>query len=155
MKIRLIEPKDLSAIFDLRAVTRENPLSRDELRLMGITEKSTAKSLRTTHRGWLCEDEGKITGFAIGDGQTGELSVIAVLPEYEGQGIGTQLLAEVEGWMASAGRKEFWLWTWSDPKTRAYSFYLNRGWQVSEVKTGVVYMKKILANSAGRTANGL
>ncbi len=155
MKIRLIESEDLPEIFDLRAATRENPLSRDDLRRMGITEESTAEVLRTTHRGWVCEDEGEIAGFAIGDGTTGELSVIAVLPQYERRGIGSQLLAEVETWMASVGREEFWLWTWPDPKKRAYSFYLNRGWRVSEAKADIVYMKKIPTNSAGRTANGL
>ena len=155
MKIRLIEPKDISEIFDLRAATRENPLSRDELRRMGITEESTAEVLHTTHCGWVCEDEGRIAGFAIGDGKTGELSVIAVLPRYERRGIGSQLLAEVEAWMASVGREEFWLWTWSDPKKRAFSFYLNRGWRVSETKPDIVYMKKIPPNAAGRTADGL
>lgn len=142
MNVRPIESKDLREIFDLRAATRENPLSREDLRMMGITEESTEEVLRTTHRGWLCEEEGRIVGFAIGDGKTGELSVIAVLPEFEGRGIGSRLLTTVEGWLASQGKKEHWLWTSSDLKKRAFSFYVKHGWIVSEAKVDIIYMQK-------------
>ena len=142
MKFRAIESNDLPAIFDVRASTRENPFSREALWEIGITEESTAELLRTTHRGWLCEAEKEIVGFAVGDGKTGELWVIAVLPEYEGKGIGSELLAKVEAWLHSLGWKEIWLWTSSDPKKRAFSFYSKRGWSVSERKAEIVHMKK-------------
>ena len=146
MNYRLIDPQDLGEIFDLRATTRENPYSREDLRQIGITEESVAERLRrATHRGWLCEVGGKIVGFAIGDGTTGELCVIAVLPEFEGKGIGSHLLATVEQWLASAGWKELWLWTASDPKKRAFSFYAKHGWVVTESKTDIVYLRKNLA----------
>ena len=142
MIIRPIESRDIKELFDLRALTRENPLSREDLRKMGITEESTEEKLGTTLQGWLCEGAGKIVGFAMGDGTTGELSVIAVLPEFEGRGIGSQLLAVVEAWLVSRGREGLWLWTWPDPKTRAFSFYLKHGWTVFETKADIVYMKK-------------
>lgn len=140
--IRPIEFRDLSEVIDVRGATRENPFSREALRNLGITEDSTTELLRTTHRGWLCEVNGRIVGFAIGDGKTGELWVLAVLPEFEGRGIGSRLLARVETWLASVGWKEFWLWTSSDPKKRAYAFYLARGWLVSETKSDTVTMRK-------------
>ena len=142
MNYRLIVTEDLSEIFDLRAATRDYPCSREKLRQMNITEASVAERLRTTHRGWLCEDEGKIVGFAIGDGKTGELCVIAVLPEFEGRGIGSRLLAAVESWLVSAGWAELWLWTWPDPKKRAFPFYSRHGWKVSEYKADIVYLRK-------------
>jgi GNAT superfamily N-acetyltransferase len=142
MKIRMIESKDLSEIIDVRAATHENSYSREALRELGITEESTAEMLRTTHRGWLCEEEGRIVGFAIGDKKTGELWVIAVLPEFEGQGIGSQLLAAVEDWLRSLGWQELWLWTSADPRKRAFSFYLKHGWVVSETRADIVYLKK-------------
>lgn len=148
MSVRLIESKDLKEIFDLRAVTRENPLSREDLRKMDITEESTEEVLRTTHRGWLCEEEGRIVGFVIANGKTGELSVIAVLPEFEGRGVGSRLLQSVEAWLWSLGWNELWLWTSPDQQKRAFTFYQKRGWMVSELKDGRLYMKKGMPNQS-------
>lgn len=142
MIFRLIETPDLPAIVDLRASTRENRLSREALRQLGITEESTAGLLRTTHRGWLCEVGKKIVGFSIGDGKTGELWVIAVLPGFEAQGVGSRLLEMIEKWLWSLGWNELWLWTSSDPTKRAFSFYTKRGWHVTETKGDIVTMKK-------------
>jgi ribosomal protein S18 acetylase RimI-like enzyme len=142
MMIRAIEQKDISALFDLRAATRENPYSRVELRDIGITEESVAANLCKAHRGWVCELDGKIAGFVIGDCSTGELWVIAVLPEFEGQGVGSRLLITVETWLYSAGCREFWLRTSADQRKRAFGFYTSHGWQVSAIDGGVVYMKK-------------
>jgi GNAT superfamily N-acetyltransferase len=142
MTFRAIEARDLAELFDLRASTRENPYSRDALRGIGITEETTAARLLTTNRGWLCETEGKLVGFAIGDGSTGEMCVIAVLPEFEGRRIGSRLLDAVEAWLYSLGWKELWLWTSADPKRRAFTFYTRHGWMISENKGEIVYMKK-------------
>jgi ribosomal protein S18 acetylase RimI-like enzyme len=146
MTIRAIEARDLAELFDLRASTRENPYSRDALREIGITEETTAARLRTTNRGWLCETEGKLVGFAIGDGSTGEMCVIAVLPEFEGQRVGSRLLDAVEAWLYSLGWKELWLWTSADTKRRAFTFYTGHGWTISENKGEIVYMKKKAPN---------
>jgi len=148
VNLRLIETKDLSAIIDLRASTRENRISRNELRKRGITEESTTELLRTTHRGWLCEAEGKVLGFAIGDGKTGELWVIAVLPDFEGKGIGVRLIKMVEEWLWSLGWQEIWLWTSSDPNTRANQYYLKQGWHVTETKDHILYLRKKRPNQA-------
>eukprot|EP01031_Cornospumella_fuschlensis_P052724 gene52724-64425_t len=145
MTLRLIEPEDLPELITIRASTRENAISREALREMGITEESTTERLRTTHRGWLCEDGARAVGFAIGDGATGELWVIAVLPEFEGKGVGSRLLEAVEGWLGSLGWQELWLWTSADSETRALAFYLRRGWTVSEIREDVVVMKKKVA----------
>ena len=142
MTLRSIEPQDLGESIDLRASTRENPISRTALRNLGITEESTVELLRTTHRGWLCEEAGRIVGFAIGDGKTGELWVVAVLPDFEGSGVGSQLTERVEEWLWSLGWQELWLWTSPDPTKRAFTFYSKRGWHVAETKDDILYMKK-------------
>ena len=142
MNLRLIKPEDLSVIIEVRASTRENSFSRAALRDLGITEESIAELLRTTHRGWLCEEEGRVVGFAIGDGKTGELWVIAVLPEFEGRGVGLRLIESVEEWLWSLGWLEIWLWTSADHQNRAFTFYSKGGWNVSETKGEILYMKK-------------
>ncbi len=152
MNLRLIEPQDLPAIIEVRASTRENPFSREALQALGITEESTARLLRTTHRGWLCEEAGRITGFAIGDGKTGELWVIAVRPESEGRGVGSRLIARVEDWLWSHGWQEIWLWTSADRGKRAFTFYLKRGWFVTESKGDTIHMKKKRPNQSPEPA---
>ena len=142
MNLRPIEAKDLDEIIEVRTMTRENAFSREALAQLGITAASVANLLDTTHRGWLCEADGKIAGFAIGDGKTGELWVIAVRPEFEGRRIGSSLLSAVERWLRSRGWDEFWLWTSADQKKRAFGFYLRHGWTLSEAKGDIVYMRK-------------
>jgi ribosomal protein S18 acetylase RimI-like enzyme len=143
MTLRIIEAADLPELFDLRALTRENPYSREALRQIGITEESAAAALRTTNRGWLCESDGVKAGFAIGDGKTGEMCVIAVSPSFEGRGVGSRLLLAVETWLFSKGWKEIWLWTSTDTQKRAFTFYTRRGWKVSETKEDILYLRKM------------
>lgn len=142
MNFRPIEPADLPEMIEVRGSTRENPLSREALRQLGITEESTARLLRTSHRGWLCEENGRIVGFSIGDAKTGELWVIAVLPGFEGKGVGSRLLQSVEAWLWSHGWNELWLWTSPDRQKRAFTFYQKHGWLVSELKDGKLYLRK-------------
>jgi len=139
---RMIEPKDLSELIEVRGSTRENAVNREQLRSVGITEESTTALLQTTHRGWLCENEGKFVGFAMGNGKTGEVWVLAVLPDFEGKGIGSKLLSLTEEWLWSAGWKEIWLHTNPDQKVRASHFYRHRGWKDSENIDGKLFMKK-------------
>ncbi len=143
MKIRKIIIDDVPALFPLRAATRENALSIEQLDRMGINGESVVRMLESTHRGWLCEADGRIVGFAMGNRENGEMWVIAVLPEYEGQGIGVQLLTAVEEWLWTEGWNEIWLTTDVDTTLRAYGFYLKHGWADTEVKDGMRYMKKI------------
>jgi len=142
MHLREITDSDIPALFAVRVATRENALSREQLAMMGISEESVAAMLNTTHRGWLCECDGGVVGFAMGNRATGEMWVIAVLPAYEGRGIGGQLLTRVEDWLRSAGWSEIWLTTDVDPALRAYGFYRRRGWRDETIRDGVRYMKK-------------
>ncbi|HXL27566.1 MAG TPA: GNAT family N-acetyltransferase [Chthoniobacterales bacterium] len=84
----------------------------------------------------------KVVGFAMGNRETGEFWVIAVLPEFEGRGIGSKLLNLAESWLWATGWKEIWLWTSLDTQLRAYSFYKKHGWFDAEVRTNQRIMKK-------------
>jgi len=148
MKFRAIGEHDVADLFAVRAATRENALSREQLVDLGIDLKSVAAMLNTTHRGWLCEADNRVVGFAMGNRRTGEMWVIAVLPDYEGRGIGMQLLKRVEDWLWSEGWTESWLTTGVDPTPRAYGFYKSQGWFDHEIKDNLRYMKKAKAPKA-------
>lgn len=142
MNFRKIELNDVPALIVLRGQTRENAISPEELADLGITPARVVEYLQTTHQGWLCEADGKIVGFAIGDGSTGELWVIAVAPEFEGRGIGSRLLSLVETWLWAQGQASLWLWTDIDESRRAFSFYRRHGWEKDRVEDGALYLKK-------------
>ena len=76
--------KDIAAIFRVRTSTRENRMSIKELADLGITPESVSQALKVKTKGWVCEEAGKILGFTVGDGDSGEMLVVAVLPEAEG-----------------------------------------------------------------------
>ena len=128
MNYREIQQQDMAGIFKVRTSTRENRLTMEELANRGVTPESTMQILQEYAKGWLCEDSEKVLGFTIGDGRTGEVLVLAVLPEAEGKGIGRQLLQLVQSWLFSLGHDELWLMENPDPAIRAYSFYRRLGW---------------------------
>ncbi len=139
---RAIEPEDIPALIALRGRTRENAISPEALARLGITAESVTHKLRSTHRGWLVEEEGRVAGFAMGDASNGELWVIAVAPEHEGCGIGSQLLASVEAWLWTCGWDALWLSTDVDESRRAFSFYVRHGWSKAEAKDDVLVLRK-------------
>lgn len=143
--IREIEDKDVPLLFAVRIVTRENRMSMEELADIGITVESIREAIKGSHKGWLAEEGGQVVGFAMGDYDAAEMTVIALLPEFESLGIGSQLLVNVEIWLHSKGCNEIWLTTDIDPNLRAYGFYKKHDWQDSEIKDGLRYMTKVLS----------
>lgn len=144
MIFREIEPKDIPEIFKVRVATDENCFTQEELEKRGISYHSVKLKLQTTYKGWLCEINKKVVGFVIADKETGEIWVIAVLPEYINKGIGSTLLKLSEEWLISNGIKKFWLITDPNKKLRAYSFYLKNGWTETKTENGILYMEKIV-----------
>lgn len=124
-------PADLPQVFEVRVATLENEITMARLVELGITPESLAVAIEDTAKGWVCEFGGKIVGFVMGDKSTGELTVLALLPEFEGRGIGKRLLESVEEWLFANGNEELWLVTSPEPSFRAYGFYQSQGWQPS------------------------
>jgi ribosomal protein S18 acetylase RimI-like enzyme len=128
---------DLPAVFAVRLSTVENAVTMEELAEdYGITPESLAAAMETHVQGWLCEDGGRVVGFAMGDRSNGEVQVVAVLPGYEGRGIGKALLLEVQQWLIAQGHEEIWLLANPDPGVRASGFYRRLGWRRSGVMKG-------------------
>jgi ribosomal protein S18 acetylase RimI-like enzyme len=132
LRYRQITPADLPAVFSVRLSTIENAITMRELEDdYGITLDSLAKAMSSHVKGWLCEDSEVVVGFAMGDRLNGEVQVVAVLPEYERNGIGKSLLTKVQNWLLSEGHEEIWLGSNPDPTIRAYGFYRKLGWQAT------------------------
>ena len=142
MKIREIEVADIPALFAVRVVTHENRMTLEELSAVGVTPESVRRRLESSFRGWLCEVDERVVGFAMGDGATGEMEVIAVLPEFVGRGIGSALLRRVEAWLIAQGCTRLWLTTDVDPNLKAYRFYRAHGWQDERIERGLRTMVK-------------
>jgi GNAT superfamily N-acetyltransferase len=142
--IRKIVESDIPALFVVRPQTRENALSVEELESIGITDESMKAAIKGSHRGWLYEDNDEVCGFAMGDSENGEVTVMAMLPDYEGKGIGGKLLTKIENWLESEGCKRTWLTTDTNPNLRAYGFYLRHGWEDWKFEHDLRYMAKSL-----------
>lgn len=127
--IREMTVTDLPEVFSVRVSTTENVVTTEELEEeYEVTPETLAKAMDQSAKGWICESAGKIVGFAMGDGESGEMTVLAVLPEYERRGVGKKLLTTVRDWLFDLGHDELWLLTTPDPNFRAYGFYLSQGW---------------------------
>jgi ribosomal protein S18 acetylase RimI-like enzyme len=141
LEIREIAAADAPALLHVRTRTRENAYTLEQLERLGITAGSVAEKLATCYRGWLCADTDQVVGFCMADCSTGELWVIAVLPEYEGRGVGDRLMGLAEEWLWASGCTRAWLTTDVDTKLRAYGFYRRRGWTDWKVENGLRWME--------------
>jgi GNAT superfamily N-acetyltransferase len=112
---------DIPQLSSVRLSVKENVLSNPAL----VTEKDYEEHLTTRGKGWVCEADGKIVGFAIGDLQKNNVWALFVQPGYEGKGIGRELLISLLDWYFENTDKPIWLST--APNTRADKFYRHFG----------------------------
>jgi GNAT superfamily N-acetyltransferase len=123
-------PSDIEGLFSVRARTRESPTSREGLASIGVTAESIAQQMASGRiKGWVCLHESTLVGFCNGEAETGEVIVLAVLPDYERRGIGTYLLSRVVEWLRSVGSNTIWLAASPDARIRAHGFYRFLGWR--------------------------
>jgi GNAT superfamily N-acetyltransferase len=123
-------PSDAKECIELRGKTRENAVSSVHLASLGITIESWGKSIQESRvSGHVSVDGGRIIGYCFGDKRTGEVLVLALLPEYEGRGIGRALLARVVADLRSIGFQRLFLGCSKDSAHRSYGFYRHLGWR--------------------------
>ncbi len=132
MRVEILNavPEDAPACVYMRGLTRENAVSPERLRQYGITEQSWAEDIRTDALpGFVCRSGGKLLGYAFGARATGEVVVLALLPEAESQGLGRHLLALLVQELRASGHTRLFLGCSPDPSSRSYGFYRHLGWQ--------------------------
>ena len=141
-------PEDAAECVTLRGKTRENALSEEQLRSIGVTEKSWRENIRSgALPGYVCKVAGKIVGYCFGERETGEIIVLAVLPDFENRGIGRELLRKVITVLAGVGHSRLFLGCSTDPRSRSYGFYRHLGWRSTKTfdKCGDEILELIIA----------
>ncbi len=81
--------------------------------------------------GNVAESGNEVIGFCFGDMKTGEILVLAVLLEYEGNGVGKTILIYVVETLFCSGLNTLWLAAFLNPDVRAHGFYRHQGWRFS------------------------
>ena len=133
MIFRQAQIEDIKQIQIVRNSVKENTLSNPLL----VSEKDYQEFLTERGKGWVCEIENQIIGFAIVDLRDNNIWALFLNPEFEGKGIGTKLQNIMLNWYFENGKENVWLGT--SPNTRAEKFYTESGW----VKNGMHGSKEI------------
>jgi GNAT superfamily N-acetyltransferase len=123
MNIRVAEIKDIYQIQVVRNLVKENQLSDPAL----VPDSDVEDYITRRGKGWVCEIDGEIVGFAIADLVDNNIWALFIHPGFERIGIGKKLHEEMLNWYFSQTDKTVWLGT--SPKTRAELFYRKAGWK--------------------------
>ncbi len=123
MIFREAQTSDIKQIQIVRHSVKENVLSNPTL----VTDKDCEEYLTLRGKGWVCETDEQIVGFAIADLKDHNIWALFIRPEYEGVGIGKKLHEMMLDWYFSKTQENVWLGT--APKTRAEKFYSKAGWK--------------------------
>jgi GNAT superfamily N-acetyltransferase len=127
MNIRVAEINDIRQIQVVRNLVKENRLSDPGL----VTAKDVEAYMFRRGRGWVCEIDSMIVGFAIADLIENNIWALFVHPDFEKMGIGKKLHDEMLNWYFSKTDGSVWLGT--SPDTRAEKFYRKAGWKEAGV----------------------
>jgi GNAT superfamily N-acetyltransferase len=123
-------PADTPTCIMIRGRTRENAISVERLARLGITLESWRAGIADgSLPGHVATERGRIVGYCFGERETGEIAVLALLPEHEGQGVGRTLLNLVVAEFKGFGFDRLFLSCSPDPAVRSYGFYRHLGWR--------------------------
>jgi GNAT superfamily N-acetyltransferase len=135
IEFRDIKPQDFERCIEIRGMTRDNPVPAEILKEFGVTKEAWGPLIRDKSIvGVVAEYKDEVIGFCSGDVNTGEVLVLALLPEYEGHGLGKNVLVLVTDKLSSFGMDKLWLAASANPEIRAHGFYRHVGW----VHAGVI-----------------
>ncbi len=122
MTFREAKLSDIPGMMEVRMSVKENVLSDPKL----VPERAYVEYLTERGKGWICEADNQIVGFAIADVKDHNIWALFVKPEYERMGIGKNLHDTMLDWYFTQTSEKVWLGT--APKSRAETFYRKAGW---------------------------
>ena len=114
---------DIPQIQVVRHSVKENTLSNPAL----VSDNDCENYLVNRGKGWVCEIDGRIVGFAIVDLMDHNVWALFVQPGFDKKGIGKKLHDDMLDWYFSQTDSTAWLST--APGTRAEIFYRKTGWK--------------------------
>lgn len=123
MIFREARVSDIPQIQGVRNSVKENTLSDPAL----VTDNDCEDYMFNRGKGWVCEIEGRVVGFAIADLVDHNVWALFVQPGFDGRGIGKRLHDNMLDWYFSQTVLTIWLGT--APNTRAEKFYRIAGWK--------------------------
>ncbi len=113
---------DIPQIQMVRNSVKENTLSNPDL----VTDDDCVEFLTVRGKGWVCEIDNQIVGFAIADLKDNNIWALFLHPAFEKKGIGRQLHKIMLDWYFTQTKNKVWLGTAFN--TRAEQFYRKAGW---------------------------
>ena len=113
---------DIKQIQIVRNSVKENTLSNPDL----VSDSDCEEFLFERGKGWVCEIENQIVGFAIADLKEDNIWALFIHPDFEKKGIGKKLHEMMLDWYFKQSKDKVWLGTAFN--TRAESFYRKAGW---------------------------
>src|SRR6185312_572396 len=122
MIFREAKIEDIKQIQIVRNSVKENTLSDSNL----ITDRDCEEFITVRGKGWVCEIDNRIAGFAIADLKENNIWTLFLDPEFEKKGIGQQLHKIMLDWYFAQTKNKVWLGTAFH--TRAENFYRKAGW---------------------------
>jgi len=128
MIFREAEINDIFQMHEVRIAVKENILPNPDL----ITKNDYEDFLFNRGKGWVCEIDNRVVGFAIVDLIGNNIWALFVQPEFEGKGIGKRLHDEMLNWYFAQTKDVVWLGT--SPNTRAEKFYRKKGWKQAGIR---------------------
>src|SRR5688572_9194619 len=123
MKIREAAITDIRQIQIVRNLVQENRLSDPGL----VPDTDVEDYLFRRGKGWVCEINGDVIGFAIADLVDSNIWALFIHPDFERMGMGKKLHDTMLNWYFSQTDKTAWLGT--SAGTRAELFYRKAGWK--------------------------
>ena len=123
MNFREAKISDIKGLYSVRISVKENMLPDPGF----ITENEYEKYLTYHGKGWLCEVNEEVVGFAIVGLAQRNIWALFVHPDHEGKGIGKRLHEMMLDWYFDQTNQTVWLGT--GPNTRAEEFYRKAGWK--------------------------
>ena len=123
MQIRIAEINDIKEIQIIRNLVKENRLSDPSI----VPDQDVEDYMIRRGKGWVCENQTGLLGFAIADLVEHNIWALFVHPDHEGKGVGKVLHDAMMNWYFKTTDHPVWLGT--APGTRAEKFYRKAGWR--------------------------